>query len=340
MKKNIVVLFGGESNEHEVSLRSAATVLRNLDKNKYNVYKAGIDRDGRLFRYYGRIDNIENGTWRNDARNEPCFFADGKLICVTSRIRVDALIPAVHGQNCEDGKIQGTLFYAKIPYVGCGCESSAVCMDKVQTKLIAEKYGIPVAKYIIAHRCEKDIVERVESYLPYPVFVKPARSGSSVGISKAKNRSELLSALGTAFLSDEKILIEETLSGKETEVALFCDGKGDIIVSQPGEIDSGVGFYDFDTKYKNQNARLFIPARISAQEAEIIATLAKKLFSILECESLARADFFVSEGKAVFNEINTFPGFTSISMYPRLMEIMGLSLTRLLDMLIDTARVK
>ena len=340
MKKNVVVLFGGESNEYDISLRSATTVLKNLDKSKYNVYKAGIDRNGRLFRYYGKTDNIENGTWTNDARNEESYFADGKLVCVTSRIRVDALIPVIHGQNCEDGKIQGMLFFAKIPYVGCGCESSAVCMDKAVTKLIAEKNSVPVAKYITVYKNEKDIAERVESYLPYPVFVKPSRSGSSVGVSKARNRTELLSALGTAFCADKKVIIEETLSGKECEVALFRDRNGKVTVSTPGEIDSGAVFYDFDAKYKNHTSTVFIPARISEKEAQITVSLAKKLFNILECESLARADFFVSDDRVVFNEINTLPGFTSISMYPRLMETAGFPISDLLDMLIASARIK
>ena len=339
MKKNIMVIFGGESNEYTVSLRSASAIIKNTDREKYNVYTVGISKSGKFYRFSGNVSEIESDTWTENKLNEPCVFAGGKLITVTERIRIDAAILAVHGQNCEDGKLQGYLFCAKIPYVGCDCQSSAVCMDKAATKDLLRRHNIPMVKYITVYQNEKDIVERVESYIEYPVFVKPARSGSSVGASVAKSRGELLTSLGYAFSVDDKVLVEKFVHAKETEVAILQISDTNVSVSRVGEIESGGSFYDYDTKYKKETAKYFIPARIDGENQRKVRELAKKIFTLLGCSSLARVDFFVGD-EIFFNEINTLPGFTSISMYPKLLSDTGYSFSDIIDRLVMTARIK
>lgn len=333
MKTRLGIIFGGVSNEHDVSLRSARAVVENINKDKYEIYLIGITKDG-FFRLCRNTAAIFCDDWYYDTKSTPCRLENGMLIA-DGVYKPDVIFPVIHGQNCEDGRLQGFLDTVKIPYVGSGCETSAVCMDKAYTKIILERYGIPCADYIVAHSHEKNIAKRAEEKISYPMFVKPARSGSSVGASKACNRNELESAVAKALKTDDKILIEEFISGSEAEVAV-CERNGSLQVSPPGEIDSCGDFYDYDTKYKTARAKLYIPARFDGSVCEDLRRQAAQIFRILGCSDLARIDFLVGD-KIVFNEINTLPGFTSISMYPQLMCRCGYNFHTLLDALVASA---
>ncbi|MBQ1244909.1 MAG: D-alanine--D-alanine ligase [Clostridia bacterium] len=347
MKLSLLVLFGGESNEHEVSLRSAAAVIKNADKEKYDIIKIGITKSGEWNLYNGPVERIASGEWESDVKNlihvailpkgdeSAIIYLNGTM----KQVRPDVIFPVLHGQNCEDGKLQGVLELLHVPYVGCKCFSSALCMDKSATKLALKDIDIPMAKWIDvkADSINDAIIERIENELSYPVFVKPSNSGSSVGVSKAENRERLIDALKLAASVDEKILVEEYIQGREVEVAVL-DGLRTLI-SGTGEIEPCSEFYDYDTKYKTDVANYYMPARISSETEAKIRAYAEKIFRALDCDGLSRVDFFVThkDERIVFNEINTLPGFTSISMYPKLMEKAGLSFSALIDELIGGA---
>lgn len=345
MKKNIVVLFGGQSSEHEVSLKSATTIINNMNQDKYNIYPIGITKEGKWLLYQGPIEGIVEGKWQESGiptiispdathkgiivfKNEPIF------------IEIDVIFPVLHGRNGEDGTMQGLFQIAQIPYVGCGVLSSAVAMDKAVTKIIADAYKIPQAKYVIVRKpMLKDmdnVVNKIESSLPYPYFIKPANAGSSVGISKANNRDELIKGLNLASLHDTKILVEETIIGREVETAAL--GNEDVQISGVGEILVATEFYDYDAKYNNSDSKTIINADLSTDIKETIRSYAKKIFKALDGKGLSRIDFFVTEdNKVIFNEINTLPGFTSISMYPMLWKDQGIDAQELVDSLIELA---
>ena len=346
MKLSLLVLFGGESNEHEVSLRSASAVIKNADKEKYDIIKIGITKDGEWNLYNGPVEKIATGEWITDTKKlvHVAILPKGNvssIICLDGtmkQIRPDVIFPALHGQNCEDGKLQGVLDLLHIPYVGCKCFSSALCMDKSATKLYLKNTDIPMAKWVDVEKTDarNELIKRLESELSYPMFVKPSNSGSSVGVSKVKCKEKLSEALDVAFSVDEKVLVEEYIDGKEVEVAVL-DGQR-TVVSGTGEIEPCSQFYDYDTKYNTDVANYYMPARISTGTEEKIREYASKIFHTLNCKGLSRVDFFVTKDeKIIFNEINTLPGFTSISMYPKLMEKAGISFSALIDELISSA---
>ena len=256
-------------------------------------------------------------------------------------MRIDVVFPVLHGENGEDGSVQGLLQLAGLPYVGPGVAASATCMDKTLTKLVADRAGIRQAAWRLVTARElannpEAVLDGVEKAFSYPVFIKPAGTGSSVGVSKAKNREALLAALTNASKYDSKILVEEFINGREVEVAVL--GNDNPFASVCGEIDSGAEFYDYDAKYISDCAHLYIPARISEQTAEQVRELAVRVYRAMGCRGLSRVDFFVkADGEVVFNEINTIPGFTSISMYPKLFEASGIPYSDLLDDLIALA---
>ena len=343
-KINLCVLFGGASSEYEVSLKSAYSVLTNADTNKYDIITVGITKDGVWYNYTGNYDAIPAGKWvdipskrvyLSPSKGDKCLFTeDGE------RIAIDVAWPAMHGQNCEDGRIQGLFELADIPFVGPGCRASAVCMDKASTKLYLENFGIPQAKAVVAlaiefSKNEYAIYENAEK-LGYPLFVKPCGTGSSVGVMKAENREDLEIAVKNAFKYDNKILIEEFISGKEVEVAVM--GNDEPIAPTCGEIDPGFEFYDYDTKYNNDTAQYFIPARISMNAQNTVRELAIKIYTALGCKGLSRVDFFVDGERIIFNEINTLPGFTNISMYPKMMMASGLTYSQIIDKLVSLAK--
>lgn len=351
MKKlSICILFGGVSPEHEVSLRSAESVLNNIDHTKYNVFPVGITKDGDWILYQGGdYSKLPTGEWRDCPQNRRAALSpvrgQGLLSfegdCVV-RERIDVVFPVLHGENGEDGAMQGLLQMAGIPYVGPHVAASAVAMDKTLTKLVADSVGIPQAAWQLVRRGElgkhmENTLDGLELRFRYPMFVKPAGTGSSVGVTKAKDRDALRTALGTAARFDEKILVEEFIHGREIEVAVM--GNENPVASICGEIDSGVEFYDYDAKYLTNTSTAYIPARIPTDVEEVVRDAAVKVYSAIGCQGLSRVDFFVTydENRVVFNEINTIPGFTSISMYPKLFAASGIPYPQLIDELIRLA---
>ncbi len=349
-KLNVCVLFGGISPEHEVSLRSAESVLQNLDPEKYNIIPVGITKQGDWIRYGGTdYSLLTGGQWLDCPENcqaaiSPirgqglvCFCGDG-----VSYQQVDVVFPVLHGENGEDGAMQGLLQMAGIPYVGPHVAESAVAMDKTLTKLVADNAGVPQAAWLLIRASElrnrmETLLNQVEDRFAYPVFVKPAGTGSSVGVSKAADRAELEIALQKAGAYDEKILVEEFIHGREVEVAVM--GNQSPVASICGEIDSGAEFYDYEAKYITDTSVAYIPARISDEVAEQVREQAVKVYSAIGCKGLSRVDFFVTyaDERIVFNEINTLPGFTSISMYPKLFAASGIPYGELLDELLKLA---
>ena len=355
-KLSVCVLFGGVSPEHEVSLRSAESVLNNLDKEKYNIFPVGITKTGEWILYGGRARQTQTSpSSLRHTKNLPIYVSVVRNVtpvrgqgllnfegdCVV-RERIDVVFPVLHGENGEDGSIQGLLQLAGLPYVGPGVAASATCMDKTLTKLVADRAGIRQAAWRLVTARElannpEAVLDGVEKAFSYPVFIKPAGTGSSVGVSKAKNREALLAALTNASKYDSKILVEEFINGREVEVAVL--GNAGPAASVCGEIDSGTEFYDYDAKYISDCAQLYIPARIPEEVSERVRDNAIRIYEAMGCRGLSRVDFFVTyEGQEiVFNEINTLPGFTSISMYPKLFEASGIPYPELLDNLIELA---
>lgn len=322
------VIYGGMSTEHDVSMMSGKNVLENLDKKKYDIIPIYIDKNGKWYINNKEIKNI-----------------------VDKLKEMDVIFPVLHGLYGEDGTIQGMLELLKIPYVGCDIISSSMCMDKVYTKCVLQKANIKQAKYIYIKnentyvneefeeiKLENDeIVKLVEEKLQFPVFVKPSNSGSSVGVTKASNGPELIKAIEEACVYDKKVLVEEAIVGKEVECAVL--GNDNPKASTVGEILSAEEFYSYDAKYNNAESKTRIPAQISEEKIEEIRRTAVKAFKAMDCKGLARVDFFVKNdtNEVYINEINTMPGFTEISMYPKLWGYMGLEYSELLDELINLA---
>ena len=350
-KLSVCVLFGGMSPEHEVSLRSAEAVLNHIDHEKYNVFAVGITKDGDWIRYGGTdYSQLPTQEWRNHPDNRRAAISpvrdQGLLIfegdCVV-REWMDVVFPVLHGENGEDGAMQGLLQMAGIPYVGPHVAASAVAMDKTLTKLVVDHAGVTQAAWQLVRRNELEchpahVLDRLEGCFAYPMFVKPAGTGSSVGVSKAADRNGLEKALAAAAKYDSKILVEEFIHGREIEVAVM--GHENPVASVCGEIDSGAEFYDYDAKYITNTSRAYIPARIPEDVAEAVREAAVKVYSAIGCQGLSRVDFFVTydDNRVVFNEINTIPGFTSISMYPKLFGASGIPYTQLIDELLELAQ--
>ena len=351
MKKlSVCILFGGISPEHEVSLRSAESVLNNIDHDKYNVFPVGITRDGDWICFGGKdYSMLPTGAWLTHPDNRRAAISpvrgQGLLTfegdCVV-RERIDVVFPVLHGENGEDGAMQGLLQMAGIPYVGPHVSASAVAMDKTLTKLVVDQAGVTQAAWHLVRRQDLEYhmdttLARLEEKFRYPMFVKPAGTGSSVGVSKAADREALRDALLAASVYDKKILVEEFIHGREVEVAVM--GNDNPVASICGEIDSGADFYDYDAKYVTDTSVAYIPARISEDVEELVRDSAVKVYSAIGCQGLSRVDFFVTyaDNRVVFNEINTLPGFTSISMYPKLFAASGIPYSELIDELIKLA---
>jgi len=352
-KLSVCVLFGGVSPEHEVSLRSAEFVLNSIDKEKYNVFPVGITKTGDWVLFGGTdYSMLPGGQWLTHPGNRRAAISpvrgQGLLSfegdCVV-REWIDVVFPVLHGENGEDGAMQGLLQLAGIPYVGPHVSASAVAMDKTLTKLVVDQAGVKQAAWQLvrsrglgAHM--DGVLERLEEQFAYPMFVKPAGTGSSVGVSKASDRESLKAALVQAGSFDEKILVEEYICGREVEVAVL--GNDSPMASVCGEIDSGADFYDYNAKYITDTSVAYIPARIPEDVAEQVRDLAVKVYRAVGCQGLSRVDFFVTyeENKVIFNEINTIPGFTSISMYPKLFAASGIPGGQLIDELLQLAMEK
>ncbi len=346
-KKNVVVIFGGRSSEHEVSCISGATVIEKIDKEKYDVMIVGITKDGKWL-LVDSVDSIRDGSWRK-SRTRAVISPDTESVLIESleggmenKVKVDVVFPVLHGLYGEDGTIQGLLEMARIPFVGCGHLSSAVTMDKFFTKVIADSVNVSQASYVPVRSFElKDmdkVVAKIEAEKEYPVFIKPSNAGSSVGITKAHNRDELIEGLRLAKKHDRKILVEETINGREIECAVFGYGDG-AFATGVGEIVAAAEFYDYDAKYNNAASKTVIDPDIPAEKVEEIREAAVKIYRACDCFGMARVDFFLERGtdRVVFNEINAIPGHTSISMYPMLMERAGHPMSEYINELIEMA---
>ena len=348
-KLNVAILFGGCSSEHEISKESADTIISNISHTKYNVIPIYISKDGKWFLYDGNIHNIKNIDF--EKLGTPTIISTDRsrkgLIRIVGEkfkhLKVDVFFPVLHGKNGEDGVLQGVFETSGIPYVGCGVLSSAVAMDKVFAKMIVNNIDVLQAPFLFFKKEDlentEQIVKEVRNTIGYPCFVKPASSGSSIGISKAKNKKQLLEALNTAITYDNKVIVEKFIKGRELECAVLGTGGLDTKASLVGEIDTNEEFYSFDAKYNNMESRNIIPAQISEEISKQIQESSLKIFKLLDGKGLSRIDFFLedSTNKVIFNEINTFPGFTGISMYPMLCKSMGYDIEALIDKLIEIA---
>ncbi len=346
-KKTLGIIFGGVSSEHDISCISAKNVISNVDYNKYNVVLIGITREGRWFVYNDDINLLPDGKWIYSKKLVPAFISPDAsvhgIVCSTGEIiKLDVAFPVLHGKNGEDGTIQGLFQLAQIPFVGCDATSSGVCMDKAITNAVADTYSIPQAKWcsISSYDYGRDgekLLDDAVAKLGFPVFIKPANAGSSVGVSKAKNKDELKCAMEIAFKEDKKAILEEFIDGHEVECAVL--GNNDVITGEVGEIVAAAEFYDYDAKYNNPQSMLHIPAALSEAKREEVKAQALKAYKVLGCEGMARVDFFVTNNdeRVLFNEINTIPGQTSISMYQKLFEAVGISYREVIDRLIGLA---
>lgn len=344
-KQNLAVIFGGQSSEHEISCMSASNIIQCIDAQRYNIILVGITKEGHWVEA-ADLNAVQDGSWRQsktsivlspDATRRGLYrmSEDEKV----QFVRLDVIFPVLHGLYGEDGTVQGLFKLAGIPFVGCGLFASAAGMDKLYTKIIVDTLGIRQAKYVPVYKEElpkmDEVVARVESALEYPVFVKPSRAGSSKGVNKAANREQLKNALIEAADNDRKILVEETIIGREVECAVL--GNLDVKASGVGEILSADEFYDFDAKYYNSESKTLVDPPMPENMREQIREDAVKIFMALDGRGLSRVDFFLTESGVVFNEINTLPGFTAISMYPMLWEAQGIPKKELVQKLIDLA---
>jgi D-alanine-D-alanine ligase len=339
------VLFGGRSGEHEVSLASAASVIRGLDPDKYEAVPIGITKDGHWLVGEGAVKmlpEVLKGGRRVMLTADPTEAALVPLDRGAGAQRLDVIFPVMHGTFGEDGTIQGMLELAGLPYVGAGVLGSAIGMDKDVAKRLCQEAGIPVVPWITVHRWhwekEPDSVKaEIEAKFEYPVFVKPATLGSSVGMTKVHNTEELAPALNFACEYGMKILVEKAVTAREIEVSVL--GNHEPQASVPGEIVPHREFYDYAAKYLEEGTQLVIPADLKPKQAIKIQSLAIEAFRTLELSGMARVDFFLEKkgGKIYLNEANTIPGFTSISMYPKLWEASGIPFRELIDRLIDLA---
>jgi D-alanine-D-alanine ligase len=352
-KIRVGVIFGGKSGEHEVSLVSAASIMRAMDKDRFEVYPIGITKEGRWLTAGDPLAALQAGTQmppqlqrRADETALTTTANETRDLIPGTRYdgipRIDVAFPVLHGPLGEDGTVQGLLELADIPYVGAGVMASALGMDKIVMKDVFAQHGLPIVPFLPLkrkdwERAPEAMADRVEARFGYPCFVKPANLGSSVGISKAHDREELCAALALAAGFDRKMLAEEAINGREIECSVL--GNDDPIASVPGEVIPSREFYDYAAKYIDGDSELLIPAPIGDELTRHVRDLAVRAFLALDCAGMARVDFFLERGtnQVYVNEVNTIPGFTSISMYPKLWEASGISYTELITRLIELA---
>jgi len=350
----VAVLYGGRSGEHGVSLQSAASVINHLDRDRFEIVPVAIDKQGRW--HLNDVSLIEGKKSLPVFKDAPRVVLPPNSADTSALVglggsgeakAIDVVFPVVHGPLCEDGTIQGLLELADVPYVGCGVLASAVAMDKEIAKRLARDAGLPIVPYILLRherwkKQKRESAEQIQKALGYPVFVKPANLGSSVGVHKVKQAGGLNAALENAFDYDTKVLVEVAVDAREIEVSVLenPDLGADPLVSVPGEIDPTHEFYSYEAKYLDEKgARLMIPAKLEAEQTKRVQDIARKVFRAIEGEGMARVDLLLdrTSGEFFFNEMNTIPGFTSISMYPKLWEASGIPYTELLSRLVDLA---
>lgn len=346
MKKTVGVLFGGQSSEHEISCISAETIISHIDKEEFEVILIGITKEGKWI-LTNSVEEIKNGAWKTgkiqavlspDATEKCLLMIEGNRV---TKKPLDVVFPVLHGLYGEDGTVQGLLELAQIPYVGCGVLASALAMDKWYTKKIVDTLGIRQAAYVPIVKQDfarmEETIKRIEDKLSYPVFVKPSNAGSSCGVSMAENREALIDGLMLAAEHDRKILVEERIVGRELECAVL--GGADSRASGVGEVLAAAKFYDYEAKYHSTESKTVISPKLPEGKEEEIRRAAVAIFRALDGYGLARVDFFLTEDtkEVIFNEINTLPGFTGISMYPMLWEAKGLSKQILVEKLLQSA---
>jgi D-alanine--D-alanine ligase len=341
---NLVVLFGGQSAEHDVSCVTAAHVLKAADPDRYNITAIGIGRDGQWQLAEGAMKALASGPdalpSRLEAVGEPTSAAP-VLASASADGAMTVVLPLLHGPLGEDGTVQGMLELANMPYVGSGVLGSAISMDKAMSKTVLAQHGFPQARYraFREHQVRPSLLTEMIDDLGLPLFVKPANMGSSVGVSKAKSVEELQAAIEVALSYDEWVLVEEAITGREIEVAVL--GNREPQASVAGEIVPGQEFYTYEDKYIDDTSQALIPAPISAEAMAEVQRLSVEIFLALRCDGMARVDFFYEEaGPArgfLINEVNTIPGFTPISMYPKLWQASGVSYPELIDQLVALA---
>ena len=343
-KNNLGVIFGGLSTEHEVSIESAISVIKNLDSNKYNIFPIYISKKGDWYKYIGNINTLDSDVKEREKIENVTDFVKG----------MDVIFPVLHGLYGEDGTIQGMLDLLNIPYVGCKVLSSSVCMDKAYTKVILNQAGIKQVPHMYIRKTGdsykyidnsfneklvsiKKLADIAVETLGFPMFIKPSNSGSSVGINKATTKRQLIKYIKYASCFDKKILIEKGVDARELECAVL--NNNDEFISCIGEVLPADSFYSYDAKYNNSESTTVIPADIPKAKEEQIKIISKKVFNALDCNQIARIDFFLDKAtnELYVNEINTMPGFTNISMYPKLISNTGISYSFLLDKLIENA---
>lgn len=346
VKKNLLILFGGVSTEHDISHLSVQNIIKNVDQQEYTIYLVGITRRGKWI-YVQNPSEIADKSWIYGNKNAYILpDAEKRTLVIMedeaeiSTVTIDLCFPVLHGKNGEDGTIQGLLELAQIPYVGCNVASSAVCLDKIFTKLLVESLDIRQAKYIAIENENVDIDEldkKVCDNFGYPVFIKPANCGSSIGVTKAENKEQLDKGIKDAQSFDVRILVEEAINGREIECAVYKVDETKALAV--GEVIAGADFYDFNAKYNNQDSKTVVNPDLPEGVTEKVFDAAVKIFDRLNCYSLSRVDFFLEEktNEIVFNEINTMPGFTNISMYPMLAQQAGISNKELINNLLLSA---
>ena len=343
-KKNIAVIFGGCSPEHTVSLASAAAVIRNIDAEKYEVIQLGITEGGEWFRFYGSPDDIEANTWRADRTKcipaviSPDRDQHGILEFRLSGVRttrLDAAFPVLHGRNGEDGTVQGLCEMAGIPLIGCGTLASALCMDKDRAHKLVMLAGVAVPRSVLLEKLPTSAeLAALADGVGYPLFVKPVRAGSSFGVARVEAPSELRAAVRNAFRYDNSVLLEEAVPGFEAGCAVI--GNSELVTGRADEIELSGGYFDFEEKYTLKTSKIHMPARVDAATEQRLRETACRIYRALGCRGFARVDMFLTPDKRiVFNEVNTIPGFTSHSRFPKMMSGVGYDFPALVDALIS-----
>ena len=341
-KRTIAVIFGGCSPEYPVSLESSHSVIVNLDREKYDVIMLGITKGGEWYRFYGDVSALEDDSWRSGKCVPAVISPDREVHGIIEfgedgvrTTRIDAAFPVMHGKNGEDGTIQGLCELAGIPVIGCGTLCSAICMDKDRAHKLAELAGADVPAAIAPTGMpDADDIEARVAALGYPVFVKPVRAGSSFGITKVSSPAALMDAVRFAFQFDREVIIEEAITGFEVGCAVM--GNDELVIGRVDEIEIYGDIFDYEEKYTLKTAKIHMPARISEETEKRIQATAGKIYRALDCRVMARVDMFLTpDGRIVFNEVNTIPGFTPHSRFPNMMKGIGLDFPALLDALVD-----
>lgn len=337
--QKIAVLFGGCSSEHDVSLKSAHSVITHMDRKQYSPVMVGISRTGEWYCFEGDPEKIYCDTWCNGMDCRPAAFSPDRNVqellvfdgMDTKAIHIDAVFPVLHGKNGEDGTVQGLIELAGIPLVGCGLLASALCMDKDRAHKLAGIAGVKVPKsYVFGLEIDPENAVHLANQLGYPLYVKPVRAGSSFGITRVECRAELVDAIQLARQHDSQVLMEENIVGFEVGCAVM--GNDNLIVGAVDEIESEDPFFDFNEKYTQNHSTIHVPARISKEQSEEIKETAKVIYTALGCKGFARVDIFVTPwGELIFNEVNTIPGFTSHSRFPTMMKAVGFSFEQVIS---------